>query len=259
MGNCLGIAADIAYVRAVRELCDKYGVLLIIDEVKTGFRVARGGVQELYGVRPTSAPSPRRWATAIRSRCSAGREEIMRRWARASPMAAPTPPIPSRWPRPRRRWRSSDETDALERIAAYGQAADGMKRGSWTRAASPQLRRPSIDERALFRRRAAARPIATGRPATTASTTRWRSELHDEGVLCEPDSREPWFICAAHDDSAWPTRCAASRSGRPHPRRRRDGRRRRRGKARRVTLTAAPEGAECHEAASMPSSSSGRA
>ena len=25
--------------------------------------------------------------------------------------------------------------------------------------------------------------------------------LHDEGVLCEPDSREPWFISAAHDDS----------------------------------------------------------
>jgi glutamate-1-semialdehyde 2,1-aminomutase len=23
--------------------------------------------------------------------------------------------------------------------------------------------------------------------------------LHDEGVLCEPDSREPWFVCAAHD------------------------------------------------------------
>ena len=51
MGNCLGIAADPAYVRAARELCDRYGVVLIIDEVKTGFRVARGGVQELYGVR----------------------------------------------------------------------------------------------------------------------------------------------------------------------------------------------------------------
>jgi glutamate-1-semialdehyde 2,1-aminomutase len=24
--------------------------------------------------------------------------------------------------------------------------------------------------------------------------------LHDLGVLCEPDSREPWFICEAHDD-----------------------------------------------------------
>jgi glutamate-1-semialdehyde 2,1-aminomutase len=25
--------------------------------------------------------------------------------------------------------------------------------------------------------------------------------LHDERILCEPDSREPWFVCAAHDDA----------------------------------------------------------
>jgi glutamate-1-semialdehyde 2,1-aminomutase len=25
--------------------------------------------------------------------------------------------------------------------------------------------------------------------------------LHDRGILCEPDSREPWFICEAHDDA----------------------------------------------------------
>ncbi len=45
MGNCLGIAAEPAYLRVARELCDRYGVVLLIDEVKTGFRVARGGVQ----------------------------------------------------------------------------------------------------------------------------------------------------------------------------------------------------------------------
>src|SRR3984893_8182552 len=44
MGNCLGIAAEPEYLRAARELCDKHGVVLLIDEVKTGFRVARGGV-----------------------------------------------------------------------------------------------------------------------------------------------------------------------------------------------------------------------
>jgi glutamate-1-semialdehyde 2,1-aminomutase len=37
MGNCLGIAADPDYLRAARALCDKYGVLLIIDEVKPAF------------------------------------------------------------------------------------------------------------------------------------------------------------------------------------------------------------------------------
>ena len=25
-------------------------------------------------------------------------------------------------------------------------------------------------------------------------------ELHQHGILCEPDSREPWFVCEAHDD-----------------------------------------------------------
>ena len=40
------------YLAGVRELCTKYGVLLIFDEVITGFRLARGGAQEYYGVMP---------------------------------------------------------------------------------------------------------------------------------------------------------------------------------------------------------------
>jgi glutamate-1-semialdehyde 2,1-aminomutase len=40
------------YLKGVRELTDRNGALLIFDEVMTGFRVARGGAQELYGVLP---------------------------------------------------------------------------------------------------------------------------------------------------------------------------------------------------------------
>jgi glutamate-1-semialdehyde 2,1-aminomutase len=39
-------------LQALRQLCDASGALLVFDEVITGFRVARGGAQELYGVRP---------------------------------------------------------------------------------------------------------------------------------------------------------------------------------------------------------------
>ena len=40
------------YLSGVRELCTKHGCLLIFDEVITGFRLARGGAQEYYGVMP---------------------------------------------------------------------------------------------------------------------------------------------------------------------------------------------------------------
>jgi len=40
------------YLATLRSLCDQHGVLLIFDEVITGFRVGRGGAQALYGVRP---------------------------------------------------------------------------------------------------------------------------------------------------------------------------------------------------------------
>jgi glutamate-1-semialdehyde 2,1-aminomutase len=40
------------YLQGLRALCDKYGVLLIFDEIVTGFRLAYGGAQERYGVTP---------------------------------------------------------------------------------------------------------------------------------------------------------------------------------------------------------------
>ena len=40
------------FLELLRELCTAHGALLIFDEVMTGFRVARGGAQELFGIRP---------------------------------------------------------------------------------------------------------------------------------------------------------------------------------------------------------------
>jgi glutamate-1-semialdehyde 2,1-aminomutase len=40
------------FLPTLREECDKHGAILIFDEVMTGFRVARGGAQEIYGIKP---------------------------------------------------------------------------------------------------------------------------------------------------------------------------------------------------------------
>ncbi|MBN1534965.1 MAG: glutamate-1-semialdehyde 2,1-aminomutase [Spirochaetes bacterium] len=45
------IVPDAGYLKGVRELCDRHGVLLIFDEVITGLRLAPGGAQEYFGVR----------------------------------------------------------------------------------------------------------------------------------------------------------------------------------------------------------------
>jgi glutamate-1-semialdehyde 2,1-aminomutase len=51
-GNMGCIPPAIGFLAGLREICDEHGALLILDEVMTGFRVAYGGAQTLYGVRP---------------------------------------------------------------------------------------------------------------------------------------------------------------------------------------------------------------
>src|SRR5437879_4621991 len=51
-GNAGVVPPAEGFLSGLRELCDRHGALLIFDEVITGFRVAPGGAQQLFGVRP---------------------------------------------------------------------------------------------------------------------------------------------------------------------------------------------------------------
>jgi len=52
VGNMGCIPPGEGFLKGLAELCERYGVLLVLDEVMTGFRVARGGAAERYGIRP---------------------------------------------------------------------------------------------------------------------------------------------------------------------------------------------------------------
>ena len=52
LADCGIIPPEPGFLEGLRSLCDEYGVLLIFDEIITGFRVALGGAQERYGVIP---------------------------------------------------------------------------------------------------------------------------------------------------------------------------------------------------------------
>ena len=77
-GNCCSIMAEVGYVRLARELCTKYGVMLIIDEVKSGFRVGKSGIQGIMGVKPDITTFAKAVANGYPISVIAGREEVMR-------------------------------------------------------------------------------------------------------------------------------------------------------------------------------------
>ncbi len=52
VGNMGCVPPMPGFLEAIREHCDHYGAVMIMDEVMTGFRVAMGGAQELFGVKP---------------------------------------------------------------------------------------------------------------------------------------------------------------------------------------------------------------
>ncbi len=77
MGNCSAIMPRDGYLKHLRQLCSDHGILLIFDEVKTGFRVGRGGAQERFGVTPDLATFAKSMGNGYPVACFAGSTEIM--------------------------------------------------------------------------------------------------------------------------------------------------------------------------------------
>ncbi len=77
LANCAAIEPLPGWLEFVRAQCDEYGVLLIMDEVKTGFRLARGGAQEVYGVLPDLATYAKSMGNGYPVAALGGRREIM--------------------------------------------------------------------------------------------------------------------------------------------------------------------------------------
>jgi glutamate-1-semialdehyde 2,1-aminomutase len=74
------------FLEGLRKLCDQYGVLLIFDEIITGFRLARGGAQEFYGVTPDLATCGKAMANGFPISALVGRRKPMEMLARGTVM-----------------------------------------------------------------------------------------------------------------------------------------------------------------------------
>jgi glutamate-1-semialdehyde 2,1-aminomutase len=200
MGNCCSISATREYLRDARALCDRYGILMIIDEVKTGFRVARGGVQELFGVKSDLCTFAKAMGNGYPISALCGREDIMRRIGDGVVHGGTFTCHSVALAAAEKTLEILGETPALQTIATYGtRLRAGMSQILSQRGIKHSFSgHPSMS--GLFFRE---QPPSNYRDWASSDYTFYEAlapELHDLGVLCEPDSREPWFVCEAHDE-----------------------------------------------------------
>jgi glutamate-1-semialdehyde 2,1-aminomutase len=202
-GNCCGIMARVEYVQLARRLCDEYGVLLIIDEVKTGFRVGRGGIQGIMDVRPDITTFAKAMANGYPIAVVAGREDVMRTFrpggashggtytAHSVSLAAAEECL-----------RILDETPVLQTLADHGRALmAGISRILDARG----IVHSYTGHPSMFGLFFAETPPDNYRAWKTSDYSFYDQMayfLHDLGVIVEPDSREPWFMCEAHATDA---------------------------------------------------------
>ncbi|WP_018232220.1 glutamate-1-semialdehyde 2,1-aminomutase [Thioalkalivibrio thiocyanodenitrificans] len=85
-GNMNCIPPEPGFLEGLRALCDEYGALLIFDEVMTGFRVALGGVQALYNVKPDLTTLGKVIGGGMPVGAFGGRREVMEQLAPLGPV-----------------------------------------------------------------------------------------------------------------------------------------------------------------------------
>ncbi len=198
-GNCCGIMARVEFVQLARQLCDRYGVMLIIDEVKSGFRVGKGGIQGIMGVRPDITTFAKAVANGYPIALVAGREDVMRSFryggashggtytAHSVSLAAADECL-----------RILDETPALETLANHGKA---LMAGFSQILNARGIVHSYSGLPAMFGLFFDATPPDNYRAWKTSDYTFYDTMaqfLHDLGIIVEPDSREPWFMCESH-------------------------------------------------------------
>lgn len=198
LGNAQGILPQQGFLEGVRAITREFGALLIFDEVKTGFRVARGGAAELFGITPDLATYAKAMGNGYPAAAFGGRRDVMSvlpkhvshggTYAGNRIAAAAADKVLS----------ILDETDALGTIAANGRA---MQAGIGEVIDRHGLPHVFTGVPAMF-----GVMFAEALPADYRGWAATDHELYDavakgmmtRGALPEPDSREPWFVCEAH-------------------------------------------------------------
>lgn len=207
MGNMASIMPAKGWLEYIRTLCDEHGIVMIMDEVKTGFRIAPGGAQQFFGVRADLVTYAKAMGNGFPIGAIAGKDAFMMTiepgavgqggtyCGNVASVAAAEATL-----------RVMEEQPVFETISARGSR---LMTGIHEILARRGVPHAVTGVPALF-------GVIIGSAGSTPMPTDYRTSckysddalsnaisagLRARGILPDPEYAEPWFMCYAHSDA----------------------------------------------------------
>ena len=201
LGNIAGIEPKDGFLAHLRSLCDKYGIVLVFDEVKTGFRLSNGGARETYGVIPDISTYAKSLGNGLPVAAFGGKSEVMdvigggsvthagTFGANGVSMAAANAVLDI-----------LNESPVLSDLSKRGnRLKNGLDQILTDSGLSHQMcGHPNIQGFLITDKKVEeVRDLAHSNDELYETIM---NNMYDRGIWVENDPREPWFLCEAHTD-----------------------------------------------------------
>jgi len=202
----MGVVAPApGFLAGLRKLADLAGALLIFDEVITGFRIAPGGAQELFGVRPDLTILGKIIGGGLPVGAYGGRAELLELVAPAGPVyqagTLSGHPVVMAAGEATLLQLTDDVYRRLE--ARADRLEEGLRIDGSTTARVGSLL-------TLFFRDRAPKNFREAKQCDTAAFAKFFQRMRKAGILLPPSQFEAWFLSAAHDDAVIDATIAAA-------------------------------------------------
>jgi glutamate-1-semialdehyde 2,1-aminomutase len=214
-GNMNCILPQAGFLQGLREVCDEHGAVLIFDEVMTGFRVALGGVQAVYNVKPDLTTLGKVIGGGMPVGAFGGRRDIMEK-------IAPLGPVYQAGTLSGNPVAMTAGLKTLELIAMPGffdqlsAKTEALVQGVVTRAREAGIPMTENHIGGMFGLFFTEQDTVTDFAGTTAcNQERFRAFFHamlEHGVYLAPSAFEAGFVSAAHSDDDIAATLEAARS-----------------------------------------------
>ncbi|WP_083886365.1 glutamate-1-semialdehyde 2,1-aminomutase [Actinoalloteichus spitiensis] len=209
-GNMGAVAPVPGFNAGLRELCDRHGALLVVDEVMTGFRVSRSGWYGIDGVAGDLYTFGKVMSGGLPAAAFGGRAEVMARLAPAGPVyqAGTLSGNPVAVAAGLATLRAADDA-VYARLDENARRLGGLLGDALTSAGVPHHVAYAGNLLSVFFTEDEVHDYAAAQRAETWRFPAFFHALLERGVYAPPSAFEAWFVSAALDDDAFEVIAAA--------------------------------------------------